>query len=129
MQTPEDYAREHLEKYLVAKGITPAYARKHIEERVTEFDSVTINGRRLLLVKYDGRLWPTFNDGVPNPYETHLADLLWIEIPYEARHPLPGAPKGDEAPEAPHDDSPYLEDHDPEEARRRRMASRVGEFL
>lgn len=81
MQTPEEYAREQVVEYLVAKGITPEYAKKHVEERVTEFDSTTINGRRFLLVKYEGRLWPTYNVGDTNPHATKLADELWSEIP------------------------------------------------
>lgn len=79
-QTPEEYAREKLIEYLVAKGIERGLAKRHIEERINEFNHVTIDGRRILLVKYEDRLWPTFNEGLPNPWAKHLADELYSEL-------------------------------------------------
>jgi hypothetical protein len=121
------YAREQLTAYLVARGIEPALAKEIVSKNVTEFDSVEIKGRRHLMVRYDGRLWPTFNAGETNPADTILGDNLWTGIPYEIRHPRPSALLAAAPPDD--SDSPYLEEVDEEAEQRRQLARKVGEFF
>jgi hypothetical protein len=86
-QTPEDYAREKLVEDLVERGIQRGLAKRHVEERITQFEHVTSNGRQLVMVKLDGRLWPTFNAGDTNPHAMRLAEELYADLdsPYERR--------------------------------------------
>ena len=123
------YAKEQLTAYLVAKGIDPHLARSVVDKHVTQFIGLDLHGVRHLMVLWDhGEItqWPTFNRGCDNPHNNELGDALWLEAQDEMRRrqrrQLITEELGD-------DDSPYLEDHDPQAAQRRKIESTVRSAL